>query len=182
MILNDLKMAGMGLAVILIFGAGYTLGKRDGDIKVSRMEAKQAKADAEAAERAAQAAEDAQNTLVAAVKAQRLRDAQEAQKAQDAEDQAAKDYEKEKTRYEGIISGLQLGAIRLQQRFKCPSAAVPNTGADTRGPDNPNAGGLQDADGRFLIREADRADSVVLKFNRCAARLSQIAAQFRSSD
>lgn len=61
------------------------------------------------------------------------------------------------------IADLRSGALRLRQRFACPSVAgTPAVPSETAGA---GPGGLLPEDAEFLLREAARADEVARRLN-----------------
>lgn len=68
-----------------------------------------------------------------------------------------------------IITDLRSGAMQLRKRFTCAPAVerVPAVAARAGIGDAGQAGGLQREDAEFLVREASRADEVVLQLRAC---------------
>lgn len=73
---------------------------------------------------------------------------------------------------EATIAGLRSGAVQLRKRFTCPSNSHSTGGQASTGAsvgDAGTAGGLQNQDGEFFIREAARADEIVIQLQACQA-------------
>lgn len=71
------------------------------------------------------------------------------------------------------IADLHAGAAQLRSRFTCPAAAdLPGAANSTGSGDEAGEGGLQAADGEFLVRLAAEADAVVLQLQACQAIVS----------
>jgi prophage endopeptidase len=78
----------------------------------------------------------------------------------------------EKSKSDAATSDLRSGAVRLRNRFTCDAGAsggVPDAATSTSGGDAAASRGLQGADAELLIREAARADEIVLQLQACQA-------------
>ena len=74
------------------------------------------------------------------------------------------------------IAAIRSGALKLRQRFTCPAGrtnSVPKTANSSGVSNGPAKSGLQPADAEFLVRLADRADTVVHQLDACQAILGQ---------
>lgn len=109
----------------------------------------------------------------------------ELQRRLDEQDQHARDmaaldvkFTKEMTdakrQAEADVAAVRAGAVRVRERFTCPSAgAAGASGAGTAAGrtasvgDAAQAAGLQAADAEFLLSEAGRADEVTLQLQAC---------------
>ena len=68
---------------------------------------------------------------------------------------------------ESTIADLRNGAIRLRDRFRCPS--LPRDPAPAGQPEPAETGGLRIEDAEFLVRLADEADQIADERNQCIA-------------
>lgn len=74
--------------------------------------------------------------------------------------------ERAKVDVDKLVAGLRSGTERLRSRFQCPSA-VPGTSPASSGGDEAAEGGLRGEDAEFLVREAERADTIVRQLTSC---------------
>jgi len=79
--------------------------------------------------------------------------------------------ENERKTSNDIIAGLESNSVRIKSRFKCP---VPSASGSSSGSNDEEGAGLQTEDAKVLVREAARADEIVLQLQACQAYITAI--------
>jgi hypothetical protein len=114
----------------------------------------------------------ASQAIVSAEQAKnRAQEQEHVQEMADLDAQHHKDMQNEIDSREHTIADLRAGTLRLRKQFTCPAAtaagAASQAGTGTGLGDGASSGGLQTADAEFLLREAGRADQVVVQLQAC---------------